>query len=109
MQNESKFKSKTLQDAEEYFKNVNIKREQAKIFDKLTDNFLDNIITRIFRNLEICDLTKETNLDLISEIYYSLKCLKLLNCINTEQMINLFGKHLFLDDIIVKGLNNNNK
>ena len=71
-------------------------------------NFLDNIITRIFRNLEICDLTKETNLDLISEVYYSLKCLKLLNCINTEQMINLFGKHLFPDEIIVKVLNNNN-
>jgi len=43
MQNKSKFKSKALQDAEEYFKNVHMNREQAKIFDELTDILLKNL------------------------------------------------------------------
>ena len=43
MQNKSKFRSKALQDAEEYFKNVHMNREQAKIFDELIDILLKHL------------------------------------------------------------------
>ncbi|MGQ4873384.1 MAG: hypothetical protein ACP6IY_04840 [Promethearchaeia archaeon] len=62
-------------------------------------NLLENIITRIYRNLELLDFSSETNYDLISEIFYSFECLKLLNCIETKEMIIHLAKYLFPEPI----------
>jgi len=60
---------------------------------------LDNIISRIFRNLEILDFCSETNNDLISELFYSCESLKLLNCIENKEMIIHLTKYLFPNQV----------
>lgn len=72
-------------------------------------NLLDKIVSRIYRNLEILDFSKEINYDLVSEIYYSCECLKLLNCLDTKQMIMLLAKYLLPNKIIKKIQNDKNK
>ncbi len=69
--------------------------------DKLKDyDLLKSIVARIYRNLEILDFSSDTNYDLISELTYSLECLKLFNCIETKQMIIHLAKYLFPDDVV---------
>jgi len=64
--------------------------------DKLKDlNLLEMVISRIYRNLEIIDFSSDTNLDLVSELFYSCECLKLFNCIETKQTIIHLAKYLF--------------
>jgi hypothetical protein len=69
-------------------------------------NLLDKIISKIYRNLEILDFSQEINYDLVSELFYSCESLKLLNCIETKQMITLLAKDLFPQEVISKILNN---
>ncbi|MFO8018860.1 MAG: hypothetical protein R6U96_09505 [Promethearchaeia archaeon] len=69
--------------------------ERLKNFD-----LLSNIVSRIYRNLEILDFSKDMNYDLISEIFYSCESLKLINCIETEEMIKHLAKYLFPDVVI---------
>ncbi|MBD3215796.1 MAG: hypothetical protein GF311_24515 [Candidatus Lokiarchaeota archaeon] len=71
-----------------------------------TKQVLDKIISRIFRNLEITDLSKDINFDLITELYYACESLQLLNCLDTMQMTELLGKNLFPNEIIDPIMNN---
>ena len=71
--------------------------------DKLKDyNLLGNIISRIYRNLEILDFSAEMNFDLLSELFYSLESLKLFNCIETKEMIIHLAKFLFPQEVVDK-------
>ncbi len=68
--------------------------------DKLKDfNLLENIVSRIYRNLELLDFSTDTNYDLVSELFYSLESLKLYNCIETKEMIKQLAKYLFPQEI----------
>jgi len=68
--------------------------------DKLKDfNLLENIVSRIYRNLELLDFSTDTNYDLVSELFYSLESLKLYNCIETKEMIKHLAKYLFPQEI----------
>ncbi|MFX1338975.1 MAG: hypothetical protein ACFFDK_10225 [Promethearchaeota archaeon] len=71
--------------------------------DKLNDyDLLGNIISRIYRNLEILYISQDTNYDLLSEIFYSCESLKLLNCIETKQMMIHLAKYLFPEEVVNK-------
>ena len=71
--------------------------------DKLNDyDLLGNIISRIYRNLEILNFSQDTNYDLVSEIFYSCESLKLLNCIETKQMMIHLAKFLFPEETVNK-------
>ena len=75
----------------------------ANSLDKLKEyDLLDNIVSRIYRNLEICNFTEQTNYDLLSEIFYSCESLKLFNCIETKQMIMHLANYLFPPEIADK-------
>ncbi|MFW9827874.1 MAG: hypothetical protein ACFFEY_09795 [Candidatus Thorarchaeota archaeon] len=71
--------------------------------DKLKDlKILENVVSRIYRNLELLDFSIDTNYDLISELFYSLESLKLFNCIETKEMILHLAKYLFPEEIYNK-------
>ncbi|MFX1257211.1 MAG: hypothetical protein ACFFAN_05100 [Promethearchaeota archaeon] len=77
--------------------------------NKLKDyDLLENIISRIYRNLEFLDFSEETNYDLVSELFYSCESLKLFNCIETKQMITNLAKFLFPKEVVDKVLNSEN-
>ena len=63
-------------------------------------DLLDHIVSRIYRNLELLDFSRHTNLDLVSELFYSCESLKLLNCIETKQMISHLAKFLFPQEVV---------
>jgi hypothetical protein len=64
--------------------------------DKLRDfDLLKNIVSRIYRNLELLDFSVDTNYDLVSELLYSIESLKLFNCIETKEMEQHLAKYLF--------------
>ncbi len=71
--------------------------------EKLKDyDLLKNIVSRIYRNLELLDFSADTNYDLISELFYSIESLKLFNCIETREMIIHLAKFLFPQEIYEK-------
>ncbi len=71
--------------------------------EKLKDyDILDNVVSRIYRNLEFLDFSIDTNFDLISELFYSLESLKLFNCIETKEMIIHLAKFLFPKEVVEK-------
>ncbi|MFX0030055.1 MAG: hypothetical protein ACFE8B_12655 [Candidatus Hermodarchaeota archaeon] len=71
--------------------------------EKLTDyNLLNTIVQRIYRNLELLDISVDTSYDLISELFYSIEGLKLFNCIETKEMILHLAKYLFPDEVAKK-------
>lgn len=65
-------------------------------------DLVGTIISRIYRNLEILDFSKDTNYDLVSEIFYSCESLKLLNCIETKEMIMKLATKLFPEEVVEK-------
>jgi len=68
--------------------------------DKLKDfNLVENVVSRIYRNLELLDFSTDTNYDLISELFYSIESLKLFNCIETKEMIIHLANYLFPQEI----------
>ncbi|MFX0104237.1 MAG: hypothetical protein ACFE75_01945, partial [Candidatus Hodarchaeota archaeon] len=68
---------------------------------KLQDyDLLKNIVSRIYRNLELLDFSVDTNYDLISELFYSIESLKLFNCIETKEMIIHLAKYLFPEEVV---------
>ena len=72
----------------------------SNTLEKLKEyNLLENIVSRIYRNLELLDFSVDTNYDLISELFYSIESLKLFNCIETKEMIIHLSKYLFPQDI----------
>ncbi len=74
-----------------------------KTLDKLNDyNLLESTISKIFRNLELLEVSEDTNFDLISELFYSIEILKLLNCIETPQLIIKMANHLFPPEVATK-------
>ncbi len=69
--------------------------------EKLRDyDHLNNIVSRIYRNLELLDFSVDTNYDLVSELFYSIESLKLFNCIETKEMIIHLAKYLFPEEIV---------
>ncbi|MFX1503250.1 MAG: hypothetical protein ACFFDH_19975 [Promethearchaeota archaeon] len=71
--------------------------------EKLTDfKLLNNVVRRIYRNLELLDISEDTNYDLLSELFYSIESLKLLNCIETKEMIIHLTKYLFPEEVVNK-------
>ncbi|MFX0040404.1 MAG: hypothetical protein ACFFB9_17545 [Promethearchaeota archaeon] len=75
----------------------------SNTLDKLKEfSILENIVSRIYRNLELLDFSIDTNYDLISELFYSLESLKLFNCIETKEMIIHLAKYLFPQEIYEK-------
>ncbi len=68
--------------------------EKLKEYD-----LLENIVSRIYRNLELLDFSTDTNYDLVSELFYSIESLKLFNCIETQEMIIHLAKYLFPQEI----------
>ena len=42
------------------------------------------------------------NYDLITELFYSCECLKLLNCIESKDTLILLAKHLFPEEVVKK-------
>lgn len=71
--------------------------EKLKEYD-----ILNNVVSRIYRNLEFLDFSIDTNFDLISELFYSLESLKLFNCIETKEMIIHLAKFLFPQEVVEK-------
>jgi hypothetical protein len=63
-------------------------------------SILNNVVSRIYRNLELLDFSIDTNFDLISELFYSLESLKLFNCIETKEMIIHLAKYLFPPELV---------
>lgn len=61
---------------------------------------LDGIVSRIYRNLELLNFSKEMNFDLISEIFYACESLKLFNCIETKEMIVHLANYLFPEEVV---------
>jgi len=71
--------------------------------DKVKEyDLLSSIISRIYRNLELLEFSADMNFDLISELFYALEILKLLNCIETRQMIIQLAKYLFPPEVVEK-------
>jgi len=66
------------------------------------ENLLDNVVSRIYRNLELLEFSSEMNLDLLSELVYSLESLRLFNCINSDEMILSLAKYLFPEKVVQK-------
>ena len=66
------------------------------------NNFLEQIIFKIYRNLELVDFSSDMNHDLISEIFYSCECLNMINCIETKEMITYLAEYLFPQEIVDK-------
>jgi len=74
-----------------------------KTLNKLNDyNLLESTISKIYRNLELLEVSEDTNFDLISELFYSCEILKLLNCIETPQLIIKMANHLFPPEVAAK-------
>jgi hypothetical protein len=71
--------------------------------DNLRDyNLLESTILIIYRNLELLELSEDTNFDLISELLYAFEILKLFNCIETRQMIIKMAEYLFPPEVAEK-------
>ncbi|MHA1488522.1 MAG: hypothetical protein ACTSRI_02570 [Promethearchaeota archaeon] len=81
----------------------NYMRDSLK--DLIDVDFIDKIISKIYRNLEMLNFSEETNYDLISEIYYSCETLKLLNGIKTKHALIHLARYLFPQQIVNKILN----
>lgn len=64
------------------------------------ENLLDNLVKRIYRNLEILDFSKDTSYDLMSELFYSCESLKLLNCIEERPFLMRLANYLFPKKIV---------
>ena len=69
-------------------------------------NLLDNVVSRIYRNLKLLNFLEDMNLDLLTELVYSIESLRLFNCINSKEMILTLAKYLFPEEVERKLLNN---
>ncbi len=77
--------------------------------DKLKDYaLLDQIISKIYRNIELINFSKDTNFDLLSELFYSFETLKLINCIESPDMIKNLIKYILPSDIVEKIMKSGN-
>ena len=65
-------------------------------------DLLESTISKIYRNLELLEISEDTNFDLISELIYSYEILKLFNCIETPQMILKMADYLFPPEVAEK-------
>lgn len=58
-------------------------------------NILGYTISKIYRNLEMLNISEEANYDLINELFYALETLKLLNCIENPCTLIHLARDLF--------------
>lgn len=76
------------------------------LLDKLCEyNFLPMLIAKIYRNLEVINFSKDMNYDLLTELLYSLECLKLINCMDSIHITRILAKYFFPQEIVEKFLN----
>ncbi|TFF97777.1 MAG: hypothetical protein EU547_03335 [Promethearchaeota archaeon] len=68
--------------------------------DLRAEDLLEKIVSRIYRNLEILDFSKDTSYDLMSELFYSCESLKLLNCIEERPFLLRLANYLFPQSIV---------
>ncbi|MFX1501674.1 MAG: hypothetical protein ACFFDH_11980 [Promethearchaeota archaeon] len=69
--------------------------------EKLKDyNLLNNIVSRIYRNLELLDFSEDINYNLLIELFYSIESFKLFNCIETKEMTIHLAKYVIPETII---------
>jgi hypothetical protein len=73
-------------------------RNSLQRFENL--KIMDQVVSRIYRNLEVLDFCAETNYDLVSELFYSCETLKLFNCVETKEMIIHLAKYLFPKPVV---------
>ncbi|MFX1454625.1 MAG: hypothetical protein ACFFDB_04560 [Promethearchaeota archaeon] len=71
--------------------------EKLKLLSK--DNILHNIISKIYRNLELLEFSGDMNADLLSELFYSIESLRLFNCIKLKEFTLLLARCLFPKEI----------
>jgi hypothetical protein len=71
-----------------------------KLDDLKVKNLLENLVSRIYRNLEILDFSRDTSYDLMSELFYSCESLKLLNCIEERPFLLRLANYLFPRQIV---------
>jgi len=65
-------------------------------------DLLESTISKIYRNLELLEISEDTNFDLISELFYSFEILKLFNCIETPELILKMANYLFPPEVAEK-------
>ena len=71
--------------------------------DKLHEySLLESTISIIYRNLELLEVSEDTNFDLLSELLYAFEILKLFNCIETREMILKMAEYLFPPEVVEK-------
>jgi hypothetical protein len=63
-------------------------------------SFLDDLIFRLYRNLELIRFSEDITHDLFSEIFYSFESLKLINCIGCKEMSIKLSKFLFPKKVV---------
>lgn len=71
--------------------------------DKLHEySLLESTISIIYRNLELLEVSEDTNFDLLSELLYAFEILRLFNCIETREMIIKMAEYLFPPEVVEK-------
>ncbi len=73
---------------------------RLNLADLKVENLLENIVSRIYRNLEILDFRKDTSYDLMSELFYSCESLKLFNCIEERPLLLRLANYLFPEKVV---------
>ncbi|MFX1413633.1 MAG: hypothetical protein ACFFA2_07300 [Promethearchaeota archaeon] len=76
-----------------------INNNYDKLKSLLNPNILDKIVSRIYRNLEFLEFSGDMNIDLLSELFYSIESLRLFNCIKIKEFTMLLTKYMFPETI----------
>ncbi len=84
-----------------YYINNNLE----KLKSLTTGNLLDNLVSKIYRNLEFLEFSEYMNMDLLSELFYSIESLRLFNCIKLKENTLHFAHYLFPKEVEIKILN----
>lgn len=84
-----------------YYINNNLE----KLKSLTTGNLLDNLVSKIYRNLEFLEFSEYMNMDLLSELFYSIESLRLFNCIKLKENTLHFARYLFPKEVEIKILN----
>lgn len=78
------------------------------------NEILSYTVSKIYRNLEMLNISEEANYDLLSELFYALETLKLLNCIDDSNTLihltrdlfpNYFSNRLIDEEMQFKNIN----
>jgi hypothetical protein len=79
-----------------------INNNPEKLKSLTNGNLLDNIVSKIYRNLEFLEFSEDMNMDLLSELFYSVESLRLFNCIKLKENTLHLARYLFPKEIELK-------